>query len=186
VEAAKAPGKCGLADAVARYLFKLMAYKDEYEVARLYSEDSFVNQINNELGGEHLRFYVHLAPPLLARKDKSGVPRKITFGPWIFSVFKVLAKLKVLRGTALDPFGYSEERKTERKLVQDYEALLGEILDKLAPENHHLAVGLAAIPEKIRGFGHVKQRHLTAAKADEAALLEQFRSGPAPLLKAAE
>jgi indolepyruvate ferredoxin oxidoreductase len=98
----------------------------------------------------------------------------------------VLAKFRFLRGTPLDPFGYSDERRTERRSIADYEALLGELLEVLRPENHHLAVGLAAIPEKIRGFGPVKQRHLVAAKADEAALLEQFRSGSAPLLKAAE
>jgi indolepyruvate ferredoxin oxidoreductase len=100
--------------------------------------------------------------------------------------FKLLARLKFLRGTPFDMFGYSTERRTERQLVADYEALLDEILSKLTPDNHPLAVGLAAIPEKIRGFGHVKARHLAAAKADEAALLEQFRSGKPPLLKAAE
>jgi indolepyruvate ferredoxin oxidoreductase len=186
-ETSKTPGKIGLAEAVARNLFKLMAYKDEYEVARLYSDGSFRKQVANELGGEKLRFNVHLAPPLLARRDKrTGVPRKMTFGPWIFSVFGVLAKLKFLRGTAFDIFGYTDERKIERRLVSDYEALLNEVFAKLTPENHHLAVGLAAIPEKIRGFGHVKQRQLATAKADEAALLEQFRSQPTPLLKAAE
>src|SRR6476469_5912492 len=186
-EAASTPGKTGLADAVARYLFKLMAYKDEYEVARLYSDGAFVKQVNSELGGEHLRFHVHLAPPLLARRDQAtGEPKKMTFGPWIFPLFALLAKFKVLRGTAFDPFGYSTERKTERALVSDYEALLDEVLAKLDAGNHHIAVGLAAIPEKIRGFGHVKMRHLKAAKADEAVLLDQFRAGPAPLLKAAE
>ena len=186
-ETARAPGKTGLADAVARYLFKLMAYKDEYEVARLYSDGAFVKQVNSELGGEHLRFHVHLAPPLLARRDQAtGEPKKMTFGPWIFPLFSLLAKFKVLRGTAFDPFGYSTERKTERALVRDYEALLAEVLAKLDAGNHHIAVGLAAIPEKIRGFGHVKMRHLKAAKADEAVLLDQFRAGPAPLLKAAE
>jgi len=186
-EADKAPGKCGLAEAVARYLFKLMAYKDEYEVARLYADGSFEKQVRNEVGGEHLRLSLHLAPPLLARKDKvTGLPRKTTFGPWIFSVLRLLAKLKFLRGTPLDPFGYTHERKTERQLVRDYEAMLAELAEKLTPDNHHLAVGLAAIPEKIRGFGHVKMRHLAAAKADEAALLDQFRSGRAPLMRAAE
>ena len=186
-EAARAPGKSGLAEAVARYLFKLMAYKDEYEVARLYTDGAFAKQVRNELGGERLRFYVHLAPPLLARTDKAtGEPRKMMFGPWIFPLFRLLAKFKVLRGTAFDPFGYSVERKTERQLVRDYEAMLDEVLAKLTPANHHIAVGLAAIPEKIRGFGHVKMRHLKAAKADEAALLDQLRAGPAPLLKAAE
>jgi indolepyruvate ferredoxin oxidoreductase len=143
--------------------------------------------VKSELGGENLRLHLHLAPPLIARTNKAtGEPKKITFGPWIFSLFRLLAKLKFLRGTAFDPFGYSAERKTERALVRDYDAMLDEVLGKLTPENHHIAVGLATIPEKIRGFGHVKMRHLKAAKADEAALLEQFRAGPAPLLKAAE
>jgi indolepyruvate ferredoxin oxidoreductase len=187
VEAARAPGKSGLADAVARYLFKLMAYKDEYEVARLYSDGAFMQQVKNELGGEHLRFDVHLAPPLLASVNKAtGEPKKLTFGPWIFPVFRLLARCKFLRGTALDPFGYSQERRTERRLVRDYESMLDEVLAKLEPDNHHIAVGLAAIPEKIRGFGHVKMRQLKAAKADQAALFEQFRAGPAPLLRAAE
>jgi indolepyruvate ferredoxin oxidoreductase len=187
VEAARAPGKSGLADAVGRYLFKLMAYKDEYEVARLYADESFAKQVRSELGGEHLRLYVHLAPPLLARADKvTGEPKKMTFGPWIFPLFRLLAKFKFLRGTAFDPFGYTVERRRERALVREYEMMLEEVLARLSGENHHIAVALAAIPEKIRGFGHVKMRHLKAAKAEEAALLDQLRAGPAPLLKAAE
>jgi indolepyruvate ferredoxin oxidoreductase len=186
-EADKAAGKSGLADAVARYLFKLMAYKDEYEVARLYADPSFERQVRNELGGENLRYHVHLAPPLLARTDpQTGVPRKMTFGPWILSAFRLMAKFKFLRGTPLDPFGHTAERQTERTLIRDYEALLGEILERLTPENHHLAVGLAAIPEKIRGFGHIKMRNLKTAKADEEALREQFRASPTPMMKAAE
>jgi indolepyruvate ferredoxin oxidoreductase len=186
-EASRAPGKTGLADAVARYLFKLMAYKDEYEVARLYAEPSFLAQVKNEVAGDELTLKFHLAPPLLARRDSvTGVAKKITFGPWLLPAFRLLAKFKFLRGTAFDIFGYSEERRTERKLVADYEALLAEIMANLMPENHHIAVGLAAIPEKIRGFGHVKARHLVAAKADEAALLDQFRARPTPVLKAAE
>jgi indolepyruvate ferredoxin oxidoreductase len=185
-EAAKAPGKCGLAEAVARYLFKLMAYKDEYEVARLFTDGTFEKQVRAEFEG-NLRYEFHLAPPLLARRDpETGLPRKMTFGPWMMGAFRVLARLKFLRGTAFDPFGYSRERKTERRLIAEYEAMLEEVLPRLSPENHHIAVGLAAIPEKIRGFGHVKARHLAAAKADEAALLEQFRAAPSPMLKAAE
>ena len=110
----------------------------------------------------------------------------MSFGPWIMTVFGLLRRLKGLRGTAFDPFGYTAERRTERKLIADYEGLMTEILGKLDADNHAVAVGLAVIPEKIRGFGHVKLRNLKAAKADEAALLEQFRSGAAPLLKAAE
>jgi indolepyruvate ferredoxin oxidoreductase len=186
-EAERAPGKCGLADAVARYLFKLMAYKDEYEVARLYTDGAFLNQVATTFSGDKLRFEFHLAPPLLARRDKTtGLPRKMSFGPWLLPAFRLLAKLKFLRGTAFDPFGRSLERRTERGLIADYEATLGNVLSSLTPENHNLAVGLAAIPEKIRGFGHVKQRHLVAAKADEAALLEQYAAGSQSLLKAAE
>jgi len=186
-EAARAGGKDGLADAVARYLFKLMAYKDEYEVARLYSDGSFLKQVEGAFAGDDLRFEFHLAPPLLARRDKTtGLPRKMSFGPWLLPAFRLLAKLKFLRGTAFDPFGRTLERRTERKLIEDYEAMLEHVIAGLTPDNHHLAVGLAAIPEKIRGFGHVKQRHLVAAKADETALLEQFNAGTPPMLKAAE
>ncbi|MGB9369853.1 MAG: indolepyruvate ferredoxin oxidoreductase family protein [Xanthobacteraceae bacterium] len=186
-EAARAPGKTGLAEAVARYAFKLMAYKDEYEVARLYADPAFLAQVKNEVAGDNLTLKFHLAPPLLSKKDPvTGVAKKMTFGPWMLPAFRLLAKFKFLRGTPFDIFGYSEERRTERKLVSDYAALVVEFMMKLTPENHHIAVGLANIPEKIRGFGHVKARHLVAAKADEAALLEQFRSGQAPVLKAAE
>src|SRR5271154_297275 len=186
-EAARTPGHCELTEAVARYLFKLMAYKDEYEVARLYTDGAFLKQVETEFDGDNLRFEFHLAPPLLARRDKTtGLPRKMSFGPWILPVFRLLAKFKGLRGTPFDPFGRSLERRPERKLIGDYEAMLDEGVAKLTPDNHHIAVALAAIPEKIRGFGHVKQQHLIAAKADEAALLEQFRAGAPVLLKAAE
>ena len=187
-EIAKAPGQCGLAEAVARYLFKLMAYKDEYEVARLYTDGNFLKQVANELGGDNLRFEFHLAPPL-ARQAQSGDRRAAQDQLRAVDDERVQAcwrRFKFLRGTPLDIFGYSQERKTERKLIADYEAMLDEILAKLTPDNHAYAVGLAAIPEKIRGFGPVKARHLVAAKADEAALLEQFRSGQPPVLKAAE
>jgi indolepyruvate ferredoxin oxidoreductase len=186
-EAEKAPGQVGLAEAVARYLFKLMAYKDEYEVARLYTDTSFIERVKSTFDGDNLRFEFHLAPPLLARRDKvTGEPKKMSFGPWLLGAFRMLAKFKFLRGTPLDPFGYTTERRTERRLVAEYCDLLGEFCDHLTPANHHLAVELASLPEKIRGFGHVKQRHLVAAMAEEAALREQFRAGAAPFLKAAE
>ena len=186
-EAEKAPGQCALAEAVARYLFKLMAYKDEYEVARLYSDTSFVERVRSSFAGDKLRFEFHLAPPLLARRDPlTGEPKKMSFGPGMLKAFAVLSKFKFLRGTPLDPFGYSVERRSERQLIVDYETLLTEIVGDLNPANHATAVALAAIPEKIRGYGPVKQRHLVAAKAEEAALREQFRSGPAPFLRAAE
>jgi indolepyruvate ferredoxin oxidoreductase len=186
-EAQKAPGQCGLAEAVARYLFKLMAYKDEYEVARLYSDTTFLERVRSSFDGDNLRFEFHLAPPLLARRDRlTGEPKKMSFGPWMLKAFAVLKTFRFLRGTPLDPFGFSIERRSERQLIADYEALLTEIIADLNPANHPTAVTLAALPEKIRGFGPVKQRHLAAAKAEEAALREQFRSGAAPFLKAAE
>jgi indolepyruvate ferredoxin oxidoreductase len=186
-EASKAPGRTGLAEAVARNLFKLMAYKDEYEVARLYTDGTFLKQIEQTFEPGEMRFEFHLAPPLLARVDKAtGEPRKMSFGPWMMKLFGLLRRFKGLRGTPFDPFGYTAERRMERRLIAEYEATLAEILDRLTPDNHPLAVGLAAIPEKIRGFGHVKARNIKTAKADEAALLEQFRSGAAPMLKAAE
>ena len=156
-------------------------------MARLYTDGASEKQVKAEFDGAKLRYEFHLSPPLLAGIDKNtGLPRKMSFGAWMLPAFRVLAKFKFLRGTALDPFGYTVERQTERKLIDEYEATLGEIVTRLTPENHHLAVGIAAIPEKIRGFGHVKLRHLAAAKADEAALLEQFRAGAPPMLKAAE
>jgi indolepyruvate ferredoxin oxidoreductase len=187
IEAAKAPGKCGLADAVGRYLFKLMAYKDEYEVARLYADPAFLKQVYGTFDGDRLRLRFHLAPPLLTLRNKStGLPRKMTFGPWMLGVFKLLARVKFLRGSLFDPFGHTRERRSERKLISDYEAMLETLLAKLTAENHHIAVGLASVPEKIRGYGHVKMRHLEAAKSEEAALLEQFGASPSPVLKAAE
>lgn len=187
-EASVLPGQSALAEAVARYLFKLMAYKDEYEVARLYSDGAFRRQLaatfeKDGASGQKLRLEFHLAPPLLARRDPAtGLPRKMSFGPWMMGAFGLLAKLKGLRGTAFDIFGYTQERRTERKLIADYEALIAEILDKLTPQSHALCIALAAIPEKIRGFGHVKERHLTAAKAEEAELLKRLRDGSAEAL----
>ncbi|MBP2149234.1 indolepyruvate ferredoxin oxidoreductase family protein [Xanthobacter flavus] len=184
-EQAKAPGRGGLAEAVAKNLYKLMAYKDEYEVARLYADGAFRAQADAAFDGA-LRFEFHLAPPLLARRDATGEPRKITLGPWMMKGFSLLAKLKGLRGSALDLFGYTQERRTERTLIADYERTVGELLAKLDPANHAIAVAIASIPEKIRGFGHVKLRHLEAAKAEEQDLLARFRNPPAPTAVAAE
>jgi indolepyruvate ferredoxin oxidoreductase len=186
-EAKVVANSTALTEAVARSLHKLMAYKDEYEVARLYTDGNFAQQMASTFEGQNLRLEVHLAPPLLARKDPAtGVPRKMTFGPWILKAFGVLAKLRSVRGTPLDPFGYTHERRTERQLIRDYEALIEEILAKLAPANHAVAVGLASVPLKIRGFGHVKARHLKVAKTEEAELLARFRAPEAPLAVAAE
>ena len=168
-----------LAEAVARYYFKLMAYKDEYEVARLHSDPAFRAKIASQFEGVAGRDYTlnfYLAPPLLAKVDPdTGVPRKMRFGPWMMSAFGVLAKLKFLRGTAFDVFGYSEERKTERALIGEYEKLIDELLGKLNADSHAVAVQLASIPEDIRGYGHVKEHSLRAARAKWAELLAKLR-----------
>jgi indolepyruvate ferredoxin oxidoreductase len=168
-----------LTEAVARGYFKLMAYKDEYEVARLYSRPEFLQRIRATFDGD-FRLKFHLAPPLLNRPDPvTGEARKSEFGPWMLGAFRVLAKLKDLRGTALDVFGRTEERRMERRLIVDYERTIDELLAKLDRERHATAVAIARIPEEIRGFGHVKMRNLKTAKEKEAALLAAFRS-PAP------
>ncbi len=186
-EAAIVPGQSALAEAAARSLFRLMAYKDEYEVARLYTDGSFQAQVQRTFEGETLRYEFHLAPPLLARRDPAtGRPRKMTFGPWMMKAFGVLARMKALRGTAFDPFGYTQERREERRLVQDFEARMAEIARDLTPANHATAVGLAGLPQRIRGYGPVKAKNLAAVREEEAALLARFRSKDAPLATAAE
>ncbi|MFA6266643.1 MAG: indolepyruvate ferredoxin oxidoreductase family protein [Pseudolabrys sp.] len=186
-EAEKAPGQSALSEAVARYLFKLMAYKDEYEVARLYTDTGFIERVKGQFAPGDLRFEFHLAPPMLAKIDPStGEPKKMSFGPWMLKAFGVLAKFKVLRGTPLDPFGYSDERKTERKLVTEYLDKLDSLAADLTPANYPSAVAIASIPEKIRGYGPVKARHLKIAQAEEKSLWEQFRSGASAFMKAAE
>ena len=177
-EGAKLGGK-QLTTAVAKYLFKLMAYKDEYEVARLYTDPAFLNGIEAQFEGDY-KLVFHLAPPAFAKRNARGELVKRRYGPWMLGAFGVLAKLKFLRGTVFDPFGHSEERRTERRLIADYTALIDELLVGLDDKNLSLAVELARIPEDIRGYGHVKLRHLAAAKAHEAELLASWRSGGSP------
>lgn len=168
-------GSTALTETVARYLFKLMAYKDEYEVARLYTSGDFQRRLQQQFEGEYqLRF--HLAPPLFAKKDAQGRLIKKEYGPWMLKAFGVLAKLKFLRGGRLDPFGHTAERVGERQLITDYEATVQLLLDGLDDHRLALAVEIASIPEHIRGYGHVKEAHLEKAKAREAALLAQWRN----------
>ena len=184
-EATKTSGFDALTHAVVRSYFKLLAYKDEYEVARLFTDGEFTEQLKNTFEG-NFKLHFHLAPPILARRNRqTGELKKSEYGPWIFHVFRMLAKLKNLRGTPLDVFGYSEERRTERRLIREYERTLETLLDGLNRSNHSIAVEIASLPEKIRGFGHVKQRNLEIAKQREAALLLEFHD-PAPELSAAE
>jgi indolepyruvate ferredoxin oxidoreductase len=168
-----------LAEAVARYYYKLMAYKDEYEVARLYTSGAFQEKIAGMFEGD-IKLKFHLAPPLLARHDKDGHLIKQEFGPWMMKAFGVLAKFKGLRGTAFDIFGYTAERKMERALIAEYRNTVGSLLPKLNADNLAQAVAIASIPEDIRGFGHVKERHLKAAKQKESALLASFGAPAAP------
>jgi indolepyruvate ferredoxin oxidoreductase len=175
-----------LTRAVANNLFKLMAYKDEYEVARLYRSAEFNTALKQQFEGDFtLRF--HLAPPSLAKPKAGGAPpRKLAFGPWMMSFFAVLAHLKILRGTALDPFGYTEERRMERLLVDQYRMLIEHVLAGLSPATLGPAVRLAALPEKIRGYGHVKTASVETVKREQQLLLQQFDAIVAPLSSASK
>ena len=175
-EASRTKGLTGLAEAAARYYFKLLAYKDEYEVARLYADPAFMQKIQSQFEGDY-KLHFHLAPPLLAKRDPvTGELRKAEYGTWVFTAFKLLSKLRGLRGTAFDVFGYTQERRMERRLIGEYAATIEELIGKLSSDNHALAVKIASIPEEIRGYGHVKERNLGVAKARQADLLAAFRS----------
>jgi indolepyruvate ferredoxin oxidoreductase len=177
VRAAEAPLKgSALSEAVARNLFKLMAYKDEYEVARLHTDRAFLDGLASQFEGDYKLRY-HLAPPLLAKKNEKGEALKRPFGPWMLTAFRVLARLKGLRGSAFDVFGRSEERRTERALIAEYRQCIEELLPGLNAANLSLAAEIARIPEEIRGYGHVKARHLAAARPKWASLVEKWRSG---------
>jgi indolepyruvate ferredoxin oxidoreductase len=174
-EQTQAAGSSALTQAVARYAFKLMAYKDEYEVARLYTSGDFEKHVRDTFDGD-FKIHFHLAPPLLARRDSEGHLRKAEYGSWVFGAFKLVAKLKGLRGTAFDIFGYTAERKMERALIDEYFATLDELLAKLDRNNHALAVEIATIPEHIRGYGHIKDAHLAKARARWDELMALWRA----------
>ena len=179
------PGQTTLAAAVARNYSKLLSYKDEYEVARLHADAAFAAQLAGQFEGDYkLKF--HLAPPIFSSRDpKTGHLIKQEFGAWMLPAFRMLSKLKGLRGTGFDIFGYTQERKTERALIGQYETLVAELLQSLSPTNHALALKLAAIPDDIKGYGHIKDAHLEKAKKKEAELLHQWRH-PEAMKAAAE
>ena len=161
------PGFEGFALAVARYAFKLMSYKDEYEVARLYTDGTFLGQLNEQFEGD-FKIEFNLAPPLISKRDfATGHLKKQIYGPWLIHGFRALAKLKGLRGTIWDIFGKTAERKQERLLIEDYFSLMETVFSKLTRDNHGAAVELASIPEKIRGYGHVKEKAIIEAKSQE-------------------
>ena len=166
-------GKTALTEAVARYLFKVMAYKDEYEVARLHTDPSFQAKVAEQFEG-NFELRLHLAPPLFAKKNDKGELIKQQYGPWMLKAMGVLAKLKGLRGTALDLFGRTEERRMERALIAQYREDIERILAGLNADNHALALEIARLPEQIRGFGHVKERHFKAAQSRREQLLAQW------------
>ncbi len=165
-----------LTRAVAEQLRKLMAYKDEYEVGRLYTDGEFEKAIADRFEGDDLRLEFYMAPPALV-KPKGGTakaPKKVRFGPWLFPLLKLLARAKALRGTAFDPFGRSEERRLERRLIAEYEARVAELAKGLAPDKLAVAVTIANVPAQIRGYGHVKLASLAIARARESELLNRF------------
>lgn len=179
------PGSTAVSEAAARNLFKLMAIKDEYEVARLYTDGAFQKQLSAEFESfDRLEF--HLAPPILGRVGSDGKPRKSRFGGWMMTGFGILARFKRLRGTALDLFGYTAERRMERKLLADYEADLELVRRKLAPGQIEAAAALLSVPALIRGFGHIKHANAEKASAERVRLLQRLQEGEKPVLQAAE
>ena len=176
LEIDRVPGSTEFTEAVASYYFKLLAYKDEYEVARLYTNGDFMQKIKGRFEGDY-KLKLHLAPPLFSSRDAhSGEPVKTAYGAWILSAMNLLARFKFLRGTAFDPFGKTAERKMERRLIEEYEQTIEELLRGLSKKNHALAVEIARIPEQIRGYDLVKQKHVESAKSQENELLKEFRS----------
>ncbi|PKO54320.1 MAG: indolepyruvate ferredoxin oxidoreductase, partial [Betaproteobacteria bacterium HGW-Betaproteobacteria-21] len=183
-EARVTPGVSLLTEAVARGYYKLLAYKDEYEVARLYTDSDFLKRVEEQFEGDY-KLVFHLAPPTLADKDPhTGELQKKTYGPWMLKAMRVLAKFRHLRGSMLDPFARSHDRKLDRELIADYERVVEEILGDLTLSNFEAAVELAALPDQIRGFGHIRERYLANARKRQAVLLEAFR-GKLPLPGAA-
>ena len=179
----RTPGKSGLAEAVAKAYHKVLAYKDEYEVARLYTDGSFAREIEEQFEGvKHADFY--LAPPLLSKlwRDKAtGHPRKVRLpGVVVMPLFRVLARMRGLRGSVFDVFGYSAERRREREAISDYERLLDEIVERLTAVNHETAVALAALPLDVKGFGHVKEANAEKARDRQYGLLARFRAVAPP------
>ncbi|RYZ12216.1 MAG: indolepyruvate ferredoxin oxidoreductase family protein, partial [Comamonadaceae bacterium] len=169
-----AVGKTSLSEAVARSLFKLMAYKDEYEVARLHTDRRFLDRIEGMFEGDYKINY-HLAPPIIAKRNAKGELQKQKFGPGMLTGFRVLARLKGLRGTALDLFGRTDERRTERALIGEYRASIEEVIARLDAANHAVALEIASLPDQIRGYGHVKERNLAAARTRWAELMKRLR-----------
>jgi len=169
------PGSRRLAEAVARNYFKLLAYKDEYEVARLYTRTDFLATLRRNFGS-NFKLKFHLSPPVIARRDpNSGRPKKYELGGWVLGLLRVLAPLKRLRGTPWDPFGWTAERRLERRLIAEYEQVLDQFLTELDPQRLELAIKIAALPDAVRGYGPIKVAAVAAYDSARARLLEDWR-----------
>ncbi len=178
-------GSSKLAEAVARAYHKLLAYKDEYEVARLHADGELRRKVADMFEGDY-KVVFHLAPPLLARTDpRTGEPRKMQFGQWMLPAFGLLKSFRFLRGTLFDPFGYTEERRMERELIGEYEGTVETLIKGLTAQNHALAVQIASVPEEMRGFGYIKKRNVEAARRKRDELLARFGAVAAPARAAA-
>ncbi len=174
-EKKNAVGMKGLTEAVVRSYFKLLAYKDEYEVARLFTDGVFTSDLQSQFEGDY-KIQYHMAPPLLTRKNKvTGLPQKITFSQWMTPLLRVLAKFKILRGTVLDPFGWSQDRKLEKALIYEYETVVEEVCRLLHTENHRLAIKLACYPQSIRGYGHIKRKSYNEIKPQIDQMMNEMR-----------
>ena len=168
-------GEEELSSIIAANLYKLMAYKDEYEVARLYSTDEYWSGLRGTFGGD-IKLSLWLAPPLLAKKDENGHLRKMKFGSWIFSALNVLANFKFLRGGPFDVFGHTAERKQERRLIAQYQADMNFVAENLSQKNLAVAKSLAQLPDEIRGYGHIKEKAIAKTQAMRLSLLAQFKA----------
>lgn len=185
IESERIPGCLSLTMAVAKSYFKLLAYKDEYEVARLYTDGTFSETLQDQFKGR-IRLKIHLAPPLLSRQNPvTGNIEKREFGAWILRLMRILTYFKFFRGGPFDPFGYTEDRKLERRLITEYETYLSRIIDVLDESNHSIALELAELPQKIRGFGHIKKESADAARQKAEYLMQAMvTGGPIPALAA--
>ena len=163
-------------EAAARSLYKLMAYKDEYEVARAYTDNSYQQKLDAQFDGDY-KVKFHFSPPLFAARDAvTGQPLKREYGSWMWWALKILAPLKIVRGSLFDPFGYVAERRKERQLISDYQSMLDEIIINLTSDNYQLAVELASLPMQIRGFGRVKDLAIKEFEIEQQQMLDKFRS----------
>jgi indolepyruvate ferredoxin oxidoreductase len=172
-----------LTRAVAQQLYRVMAYKDEYEVARLFAETDFMKEVNNTFEGD-FKIHFHLAPPIMNRgTDAQGRPRKRQFGPWMFRAFRLLAKFRVLRGTVIDPFRYSSDRKLERAQLGEYQQLVERIVRELDTSNYDTFLQLAELASEIRGYGPVREKAVEGVQQKKAQLTKALDTGRPTLIR---